>query len=105
MTLVYKICPRSDWQRAEAAGSYRGSIDDQRDGFIHLSAGPQVEGTLTRHFSGQSDLVLVAFDEQSLAGLRWEASRGGALFPHVYGVLPVAQALWVKDLPLDEALA
>lgn len=105
MTRIYKISTRSEWLQAVAAGQYTGSADDRRDGFIHLSAAGQVEGTLARHFAGVNDLVLIAFEEESLEGLRWEASRGGALFPHVYGTLPVARALWVKDLPLAQALA
>lgn len=104
MNHVYKICSRGDWQEACERGAYTGSADDRRDGFIHLSAAHQVEATLARHFAGQSDLVLVAFAENNLVGLKWEASRGGQLFPHVYGTLPAAKAVWVKDLPLSEAL-
>ena len=104
MTHVYKICRRVDWSLAESAGSYRGSADDLRDGFIHLSAANQLEVTLDRHFAGQTGLVLIAFEDSALDGLKWEPSRGGALFPHVYGTLPAAQALWVKDLPLAGAL-
>lgn len=104
MNHVFKICPKHAWQSACERGAYTGSADDQRDGFIHLSAAHQVEATLARHFAGQSDLVLVAFAENNLVGLKWEASRGGQLFPHVYGTLPTAKAAWVKDLPLSEAL-
>jgi uncharacterized protein (DUF952 family) len=104
MTRVYKICGRAEWQAARNEGVYRGSAADARDGFIHLSAATQVEGTLARHFAGRQDLVLVAFEEAALPGLKWEASREGALFPHVYGTLAVARTLWVKDLPLAEAL-
>lgn len=104
MNHVYKICAKIDWQTACAAGAYAGSADDLRDGFIHLSAAHQVEATLARHFSGQSNLVLIAFEESTLAGLKWETSRGGQLFPHVYGTLPTAKVLWVKDLPLTGAL-
>ena len=99
--LVYKICPRQAWQRAEAAGRYDGSADDQRDGFIHLSTGEQVAGTLARHFAGAGDLVLIAFSADALgASLTWEPSRGGALFPHLYGALLPALALSVTPLPL-----
>ena len=104
MTQVYKICRMEDWSLAKSAGSYRGSADDLRDGFIHLSAANQVEGTLDRHVAGQTGLVLIAFEDSALDGLKWEPSRGGALFPHVYGTLPAAKALWVKDLPLAGAL-
>lgn len=104
MNHVYKISPKIDWQTACAAGAYAGSADDLRDGFIHLSAAHQFEATLARHFAGQSNLVLIAFEESTLAGLKWETSRDGQLFPHVYGMLPTAKALWVKDLPLTGAL-
>ncbi len=98
--LVYKTCAASEWRDAAAAGYYRGSDVDRRDGFVHLSTGAQVEETLRLHFAGQKDLVLVAFDPDALGGaLRWEPSRGGALFPHLYGELPVALALSVR--PID----
>ena len=100
MVHVYKICPQSDWARACSEGSFIGSAADQADGFIHLSAAGQVAGTAARHFAGQGELVLVEYDEADLADLTWEASRGGALFPHVYGVVPAAKALRVAPLPL-----
>lgn len=100
--LVYKLVNAADWQRACADGSYWGSPDDRRDGFIHLSAAHQVAGTAERHFRNQSDLVLVAFDAASLGGnLKWERSRDGDLFPHLYGPLPVQLALWQKAMSLD----
>lgn len=100
MPTVYKICAKADWQAAELQGDYAGSAGDRRDGFIHLSAGDQLQGTLQRHFAGQAGLVLIAFDAEGLDGLKWEPSRGGALFPHVYGNISPAKAHWVKDLPL-----
>src|SRR5947207_12145623 len=88
MTLIYKICRASDWQEAAAQGTYRGSGDDHRDGFIHLSAGHQVQETARRYFAGQSHLILIAFDAKALEPmLKWEPSRGGDLFPHVYGTI------------------
>ena len=104
MTVIYKICPSAAWNEACAAGTYAGSDDDRRDGFIHLSAAHQLAGTLARHFAGRDGLVLIAFDEEGLAGLRWEPSRGGMLFPHVYGVLSVSRARWVKNLPLQNGV-
>ncbi len=99
--LVYKVLPRTDWDVACRSGSYAGSADDLRDGFIHLSAVHQLAGTLAKHFSGVSDLVLVAFDPVSLGpDLRWEPSRGGDLFPHLFGPLPCATALATRDLAL-----
>lgn len=100
MPLVYKICTRRAWAEAEHTGAYLGSDLDRADGFIHLSGRDQVEDTARRHFAGQDDLVLVSFDADRLGdALRWEASRGGALFPHVYGALPVELAIQVTPLP------
>ena len=101
MTALYKICTRAEWSAAEVAGVFTGSAVDRADGFIHLSAREQVEETARRHFAGQADLVLVEIDDGELGeALRWEASRGGALFPHVYGALPVDAATSVTALPL-----
>lgn len=100
-TLVYKILPRRAWQAALAAGRYDGSADDARDGFIHLSAADQLAGTAAKYFRGEPDLVLVTFAADALGpALRWEPSRGGDLFPHVYGALDPASAVAVEDLPL-----
>jgi uncharacterized protein (DUF952 family) len=100
MTVVYKICSAAEWRDAVAAGAYRGSAGDRRDGFIHLSAGHQVSETARRHFAGATDLILAAFDAEALGNaLAWEASRGGDLFPHFYGALPVGNALWTAPLP------
>ena len=93
---IYKIMPAADWAAAKAAGAYTGSADDVRDGFIHFSTREQVAGTLARHFAGQQDLVLVTVDPEQLGtALVWEPSRGGALFPHLYDVLPVSAAVEV----------
>lgn len=99
--LVYKILPESDWQEACRVGTYRGSQDDLRDGYIHLSAGHQVAGTAARHFRGMKDLILVAFAASDLGdALKWEPSRGGELFPHLYAPLSTSAALWTRPLPL-----
>jgi uncharacterized protein (DUF952 family) len=98
---IYKVCDDTAWRGALTEGFYIGSDDDARDGYIHLSAAPQLQGTLAKYFSARSDLVLVAVDEAALGpNLRWEASRGGALFPHIYGVLPMAAVRWWTALPL-----
>jgi uncharacterized protein (DUF952 family) len=98
MACVYKILPRADWAEAQARGDYGGAAIDRADGFIHLSAADQVAETLRLHFAGQADLVIVGFEADALGdALRWEASRGGALFPHLYGPLPVALAASVED--------
>ena len=101
MSLIYKIVPASLWR--ETDGAFAGAPVDLADGFIHFSTAAQVAETAARHFAGQRDLLLIAVDPDSLGdALRWEPSRGGALFPHLYAPLPVAAALWVKPLPLDE---
>lgn len=99
---VYKILTADDWAAALSSGAYHGSADDRRDGFIHLSTFEQVRGTAERHFKGRSDLVLVAFDATALGPLlRWEPSRGGVHFPHLYGPLPATLALEVQSMTLD----
>ena len=100
MALIYKIMPKDDWAAAERRGVYEGSPVDLADGFVHFSTAGQVEETAARHFAGQGDLVLVAFDEAALGEkLVFEPSRGGALFPHFYGPLPTALALSARPLP------
>lgn len=101
MQLLYKICPAAEWEGAESAGTFTGSAVDHADGFIHLSAAHQVRETARRHFAVGEYLVLVAFPAESLKGLKWEPSRGGGLFPHVHGVIPVSAARWVRPLPLE----
>ena len=99
--VVYKICTRTEWETALACGRFKGSAVDVADGFIHFSTAEQAGETARRHFAGQRGLVLVAVDTETLDGaLKWEPSRGGDLFPHLYAALPVAAAIWAKDLPL-----
>jgi uncharacterized protein (DUF952 family) len=102
-TVVYKICPRDEWVRARQLGALMPSQDDARDGYVHLSRASQVRGTLARHFAGRADLVLLAVRVERLpeGTLRWEPSRGGELFPHLYDRLSVASVEQVFDLPLD----
>ena len=99
MRHIYKICPASPWREAERQGSYRGSADDARDGFIHFSAAEQLAGTLDKHYVGQTGLLLIAIDPERLGpALRWEPSRGGDLFPHLYGELDMAAVTAVMEL-------
>ena len=103
MALVYKICPRALWREAEEAGRFTGAPVDHADGFIHFSTAEQVAGTAARHFADVPDLLLVAVEADDLGSrLRFEPSRGGALFPHLYGELPVSAVRSVVDLPLGE---
>ena len=103
MTTIYKICTAAEWSEAERSGAYRGSAVDLKDGFIHFSTAEQAAETAAKWFAGQHDLVLVAVAADELGDkLKWEPSRGGALFPHLYGELPVKTALRVDPLPLDD---
>lgn len=100
-TTIYKICDTALWRAAEAAGLFEGAPVDVADGYIHFSTAEQVRETAARHFAGVADLVLAAVDADALGGaLRFEPSRGGALFPHLYGPLPMSAVLWTKPLPL-----
>jgi len=100
VTTIYKICERTAWQEAESAGLYRGSALDIRDGFIHFSTAAQAGETAAKHFAGQTDLMLIAVDGDALgAALKWETSRGGDLFPHLYATLPLAAVRWARPLP------
>ncbi len=98
---IYKICDAAAWCTAERLGEFTGAPVDLADGYIHFSTADQVKETAAKHFAGQRDLVLVAVDADALgAALKWEPSRGGALFPHLYGTLPLHAVRWVKPLPL-----
>jgi uncharacterized protein (DUF952 family) len=98
---IYKICPEKLWREAEAAGRFDGAPVDHADGFIHFSTRDQAVETAARHFAGQTDLLLIAVDPAALgAALKYETSRGGALFPHLYAPLPLAAVKWAKELPL-----
>ena len=98
---IYKICPESLWREAKTQGVFTGAPIDVADGFIHFSTAEQVMETAARHFAGQSDLMLIAIDGERLGeALRFEPSRGGALFPHLYGPLSLDAAIWIKPLPL-----
>ena len=100
--VVYKLCTATEWAAAVRAGRYYGSAHDTRDGFIHFSTARQLPETARKHFRGQGDLVLVAVSAGPLgSALRWEPSRGGELFPHLYGDLDVSAALWVKPIALN----
>jgi uncharacterized protein (DUF952 family) len=102
LTRVYKILPRAAWETACAAGRFGGSPVDLQDGFIHFSTAAQAQETAARHFAGQQGLVIVGFDAAALGeALRWEPSRNGALFPHLYGALDPALAIDVRALALD----
>jgi uncharacterized protein (DUF952 family) len=105
MTTLYRILSLGDWQAAQAAGVFNGSAHDRRDGFIHLSTVQQVRETAARHYAGQADLMLLSIIADKLIELRpgalkWELSRGGDSFPHLYASLPLAALERAQALPL-----
>jgi len=104
MRILYKILSADQWRAAQALGVFEGSAVDLQDGFIHLSTAPQMRETAARHFAGQDGLVLVGFREDELPSLKWEPSRGGDLFPHVYGVIDPALAVSQDPLPLENGV-
>ena len=99
--VIYKIATLAQWREAEAVGVFTGAPIDLADGYIHFSTGAQVAETLAKHFAGQLELLLVSVESDSLgAALRWEVSRGGELFPHLYATLPVSSVLAVHEIPV-----
>lgn len=99
--VVYKIVATEEWAEAEAAGVFKGASVDRADGFIHFSTAEQAPETAAKWFAGRGDLTLAAIDAEALGDdLRWEPSRGGALFPHLYAPLPMSAVLWSRPLPL-----
>jgi uncharacterized protein (DUF952 family) len=99
--VVYKIVSTEEWNKAKIAGLFTGAPIDRADGFIHFSTAAQAPETASKWFAGRDDLTLAAIDAEALGGdLRWEPSRGGALFPHLYAVLPMSAVVWSRPLPL-----
>ncbi len=94
---AYKILTASQWAHFRRHGVFHGAPVDLDDGYIHLSAADQLQGTLDKHFAGQSDLVIAEVDLAALGeSVKWEVSRGGALFPHIYGPLPMEAVRGVR---------
>jgi uncharacterized protein (DUF952 family) len=101
MNLIFKIADAAEWRAAQVAGVFVGAAVDRADGFIHFSTATQAAETAAKWFAGRDDLVLAAIDADRLgADLRWEPSRGGALFPHLYASLTFSAVLWTRALPL-----
>ena len=99
--IVYKIVATEEWAKAQAAGVFTGAAIDRADGFIHFSTAEQAPETAAKWFAGRRDLTLVAIDADALGdALRWEPSRGGALFPHLCAGLPMSAVVWSRPLPL-----
>jgi len=98
---IYRLTDAAAWLTAQREGTFRGSEHDLRDGFIHFSTAAQLAETAARHYVGQSGLILLAVDAAALgSALRWEVSRGGALFPHLYAALPVGAVTRAVPIPL-----
>lgn len=100
--LIYKILRGLEWQALLAAGETPGAPIDVADGFVHFSTAEQAGETAARYFAGETGLVLLALDADTLGpALKWEPSRGGALFPHLYAPLRLSDVLWRWPLPWD----
>lgn len=99
---IYKIATKQQWAEAQANGSFDGAPIDLADGYIHFSTAAQVRETATKHFAGQTDLLLLSVEEEKLGdALKYEVSRGDQLFPHLYAKLALAAVSNVADMPLD----
>ncbi|WP_439122374.1 DUF952 domain-containing protein [Marivita sp.] len=99
--MIYKLLRSAEWAALQADGETAGAPIDVADGYVHFSTAEQVRETATKHFAGADGLMLLAYDEATITGeLRWEPSRGGALFPHLYAPLRLADMVWAKPLPL-----
>ena len=94
---IFKILRAGEWAHLRDSGSFAGSADDLRDGFIHMSTEDQLEGTLARHFAGEAGLVVIELGVEADPSLRWEVSRGGALFPHLYRPLTSGDVIAVAE--------
>jgi uncharacterized protein (DUF952 family) len=100
VAIIYKICDQALWREAQRQGEFRGAGVDARDGYIHFSTAAQLAETAAKHFAGVADLILIAVDTEALDGrLKWEVSRGGELFPHLYAPLPLVAVRWARLLP------
>ncbi|MDX5383514.1 MAG: DUF952 domain-containing protein [Rhodobacterales bacterium] len=99
--LIYKIFRADEWAALQAQGETLGAPVDIADGYVHFSTAAQARETAAKHFAGEDDLTLLALDAEALGeALKWEPSRGGALFPHLYRPLRLSDVLWDKPLPL-----
>jgi len=100
--MIYKIFRDDEWEAFQQAGETLGAPVDLADGFIHFSTAIQAGDTAAKHFAGADALMLLAIDAEKLAdALKWETSRGGDLFPHLYATLKMADVVWAKTLPLS----
>lgn len=99
--VIYKIVTKAEWDEAEKAGVFKGAPVDLADGYIHFSTAEQVQETAAKHFAGRQGLLLISVSSQAIAAdLKYEPSRGGKMFPHLYAELPLSAVIRVDDLPL-----
>ena len=99
---IYKILRPAEWAALQSAGVTPGAPVDVADGFVHFSTAAQVAETAGKHFAGEDGLMLLAVEDAALGdALRWEPSRGGALFPHLYRELRLSDVVWARPMPLD----
>ncbi len=101
--LIYKIFRADEWRALEAKGETLGAPIDLTDGYVHFSTAEQAAETATKYFAGVEGLMLLAVEAEGCADIKWEPSRGGALFPHLYRALTLADVLWAKPLPIEGA--
>lgn len=102
MSLIFHMARKREWDAAETAGVYAGAAEDRVDGFIHFSTAEQVRESAAKHRAGEADLILLACEPEALGdALKWEPARGGDLFPHLYGDVPLTAVVWAQPLPLD----
>ena len=100
--IIYKVCSKAVWEEIRQLTLWNGSSHDLRDGFIHFSTASQLDGTVRKHYAGQTDLMLLAINAETLGdALQWEPSRGGDLFPHLYGPLPISTVASAQDLTVS----
>ena len=103
MVTIFHIAREAEWAAAEAFGGYPVAAEDHTDGFIHFSTASQVRESAAKHHAGETGLILLAYEAETLGpNLKWEPSRCGELFPHLYGEIPKAAILWTRPLPLDK---
>ena len=102
MELIFHIAREAEWAAAKSAGTYRGADEDRVDGFIHFSTATQVRQSAAKHRAGEASLMLVACNPDAFGtDLKWEPARGGDLFPHLYGDMPMSAVVWARPLQLD----
>lgn len=103
--LIYKIFRADEWAALQDKGATDGAPIDVTDGFVHFSTAEQAAETAAKHFAGVDYLTLLACNADAMGDdLKWEVSRGGALFPHLYRQIRLSDVVWSRPLPFDGAV-